>query len=485
MKTILPIKFNVQKYRFKYLALYHGLREAILSGKLAPGYKLPSTRELATIYEVNRNTVRQVYEMLMADGYIRTEMGSGTFVSTIPVKETAKVTLKKEIRLSDWGSRLPIEEPPSERTSSAINFGIGFTPELAHFPELEWRKAVNQAARELNYLILSKDPEQQGLFELREAIATYLRKTRGIICESEDIYITNGTMHAFSILAQLLIRSGDHVVIEDPTFGSMKDTILALGGKLLPVPVHSSDFLVKDWDSNLVYVTPSHQYPTGKVMPLEQRLALLEWAKQKNALIIEDDYDSEFRRKGRPIEPLKVLDYENRVIYLGTFSKTILPALRIGYAVIPSDIKPYFHAAKYFFEPYTTSALEQMAIANFLRTGSYEKHIRKMNRIYSNKYQLFKNLFNQYLPTAFDWIESESGLHLFGWWRFTEGKYQQFIKRCNEREVFWVNVVTGFSHKPPRPCGIFGFSHLTEDQMIVAISTMGEVFNDIMDGVYV
>ncbi|MBY0123584.1 PLP-dependent aminotransferase family protein [Bacillus sp. S/N-304-OC-R1] len=467
------------KYPYKYQTIYHFLKGLILDGKVEVGMKLPSSREMAKRYSVNRNTIKQVYEMLFADGYVSSIEGSGTFVAYSPKKLRLMEKSNKSFRLSDWGLRIPTDERrPSKK--GEINFsGSGFSPDISLFPVEEWKNALYQATRDVDFLMKSEDYHIQGLLTLREAIAAYLYRTRGMSSNPRDIVIINGVMQGIGILSQLLINPGDQVIVEDPSFQSIQANFIAAGASLIHVPIEPKGMMVSDWNSRMVYVTPSHQFPTGHIMKLEERLKLLQWAKENNAIIIEDDYDSEFQRKGRPIEPLKVLDYEDRVVYLGTFAKNILPSLRIGYAILPSDLVPEFLKARNLFGEYTTSIIEQMAAANFIKTGRLERHLRKLNRSYTQKYEVFKHSLAHYQFDAFDWIDTHAGLHLFGSWKHSQTEYQQFEMECANEGVTWERADYYYNLPPSQSKVIFGFSHLSEDDIQMGIRTMSEVFGKI------
>ncbi len=480
MNIFFTLDFEKSKCKYKYQALYHFIRDLILNGKVKIDTRLPSSRDMAVKYNVNRNTVKQVYEMLIADGYVSTVEGSGTFVAYSPTKLNLIEKSSTNLRLSKWSKRIPSSVSKEKSIKVTIDFGgAGFSPNLSHFPIQDWKKTVYEATRELNFLTDIPGYDPKGLIQLREAISSYIQRTRGMNIDPSQIIIINGVMQGIGILSQLLIDEGDKVVVEEPSFSSIQGNFITSGATLISAPIEPDGFSVQNWDSQLIYVTPSNQFPTGKVMSLEQRLNLLQWAKKKNAIIIEDDYDSEFRRKGRPIEPLKVLDYEDRVVFLGTFAKSILPHLRIGYAILPSDLVEEFLLARNLFGSYTTSALEQMAIALFIKSGKLERHLRRLNRIYSLKYEAFMHAIKTHLPDAFDWIDVDAGLHLFASWKHSTEKYKEFTKECLARGVQWESAQEYYLNPPTQQKAIFGFSHLDEQEIEKAVKLMGEVFEKI------
>ncbi|MBE4906734.1 PLP-dependent aminotransferase family protein [Bacillus luteolus] len=480
MNIFFTLDFEKSKYKYKYQALYHFIRDLILNGKVKIDTRLPSSREMAVKYNVNRNTVKQVFEMLIADGYVSSVEGSGTFVAYSPTKFNLIEKSSTNLRLSKWSKRIPSSPSKEKPIKATIDFGgAGFSPNLSHFPIQDWKKTIYEATRELNFLTEIPGYDSKGLIQLREAISAYIHRTRGMSTDPSQIIIINGVMQGIGILSQLLIDEGDKVVVEEPSFSSIQGNFITSGATLISAPIEPGGFSVKDWDSQLIYVTPSNQFPTGKVMSLEQRLNLLQWAKKKNAIIIEDDYDSEFRRKGRPIEPLKVLDYEDRVVFLGTFAKSILPHLRIGYAILPSDLVDEFLRARNLFGSYTTSALEQMAIALFIKSGKLERHLRRLNRIYSLKYEAFMLAIKTHLPDAFDWLDTDAGLHLFASWKHSSEKYKEFTKECLARGVQWESANEYYLNPPKQQKAIFGFSHLDEQEIEEAVKLMGEVFEKV------
>ncbi|HYK72884.1 MAG TPA: PLP-dependent aminotransferase family protein [Pseudoneobacillus sp.] len=482
MDLFYTLDLDNKQYSYKYQAIYHFLKEIILEGRVEVGTRLPSSREMATRYRVNRNTIKQVYEMLYADGYVSTLEGSGTFVAYSPKKLRLMERSNKSIQISEWAKRIPTKEQSIQKKGT-INFnGAGFSPSLDQFPLEDWKKTLYQATRDLHFLTDNVDYDVQGLLPLREAIAALLQRTRGMDVSPKNIVIINGVMQGIGILSHLLIDHGDQVVVEDPSFQSIQANFITAGAKLIHAPVQPDGLKVCDWDSRLIYVTPSHQFPTGRVMKMEERLKLLQWAKKRNAIIIEDDYDSEFQRKGRPIEPLKVLDFEDRVVYLGTFAKNILPALRIGYAILPQDLIPTFLQARNLYGEYTTSVIEQMAAAIFIKTGKLERHLRRMKRNYSQKYQVFQDSILKYKLSAFEWIDTSAGLHLFGNWKYSLDDYLLFKEECLKRGVSWQSADFYFSTITPKPTVIFGFSHLSEKNIIKGIKTMGEVLKTLNIG---
>ncbi len=480
MDFLIPFNVYLQKHRFKRAALYHALRDAIVGGALPYGTKLPSSRELARLYVVSRGTVNQAYEMLLAEGYVTASVGRGTHVSFQRRPGGAPGDNRTDMRLSAWGERVngfPLREA---KHAAKIEFTLGM-PDKAAFPVHEWNRRMRAEVRQMVDRQLSDAFMAQGHLPLREAISLYLRRSRGMDAAPEQIVVVNGSMQAIALLTQLLVNPGEPVVAENPGYAGTRRAIEAAGGVVLAADVDACGMKVEDWPSRLLFVTPGKQFPTGAVLSLERRRQLLEWAARRGAVIVEDDYDSEFRWGGRPIEPLKALDTEDRVVYIGTFSKTMLTDLRIGYVVLPAGLTAPFVKAKQLYEPHPTGIMEQRALAAFMNAGRYERHLRKMKRVYSKKYETLLHLLQEKLSDYFRVAESEAGLHIYAEWKHSEEAYLRYKAACLEAGVRWQDAGACFADRP-RPAACFGFSHLTEREMRDGVGLMARIGKDALSG---
>jgi GntR family transcriptional regulator/MocR family aminotransferase len=404
--------------------VYEELRQAILAGRLTPGEKLPSTRSLAQLLEVSRATITQSYDILLSEGYLETIVGSGTYVcrqlpdellSAKPLPSKLQPT-SSPISLSAYGERLndkaflrlPIPE-------LEISFTYG-RPAFDHFPIDLWRKLLSRHCRNhpevLDYTVYS-----QGYQPLREAIAAYISRSRAVNCHAEQIMIVGGSQQGLDLITRLLIDQGDWIAVEEPGYLGARRAFLAQGASLYPVSVDESGLVVGELTKNiippikLVYVTPSHQFPTGAVLSLPRRLELLAWAQKTGTMIIEDDYDSEYRYGERPIPALQGLDQSGSVIYVGTFSKVLFPALRLGYLVLPEDIVNVFARGKWLADR-QCSLLEQYALTDFITEGHLERHIRRMRSLYDQRRQtLVQSLFSHF-GNRVKILGENAGMHL-------------------------------------------------------------------------
>ncbi|WP_248927742.1 PLP-dependent aminotransferase family protein [Paenibacillus hamazuiensis] len=472
-----PLSTYLQEYGTKTDALYHALKDMILQGTAAHGSKLPSSRELAAQYDLARGTVSQVYDMLAADGYVRTETGKGTFVS-FGQRNTAGVTGNSSGAdlLSAWGKRAEQAEPPRARMRSPAypyDFHFGHV-DLSRFPSAEWNRCLYAEARRASGELAYGLETPQGDRRLRECLAHYLQRARGIAASPDHIVIVNGSMQAIALLAQLVIDSGDAAVLEQPGYHGISKAVRAAGGVCVYAPVDERGIVPAPWEAKLLFATPSRQFPTGAVLTLERRRELLRWANGRGALIVEDDYDSEFRHRGRPLEPLKALDSEGRVVYIGSFSKTMPAFLRIGYAVLPAGLVAPFCRAKELFEPLPTGLAEQKALAAFMQSGLYERHLRRMKRIYSRKFWHLQQLLKERLAHLFEWMEGDAGLHIFGWWKGDPEHYPAYREACNEAGVIWSESAAGIGEdgKLPRYGAYFQFQLLSMEQMELGVEAM-------------
>jgi GntR family transcriptional regulator/MocR family aminotransferase len=406
--------------------LYDGLRQSILNGRLAPGVRLPATRRLAEELGVSRNTVLNAYEQLLAEGYLEGKVGSGTYVPrTLPeemlqvqASGTQRPTPSRRRRLSQRGELLAAAAGrllPSSGLPRPFRPGI---PALDAFPFGTWQRLAAHYHRYPTRDLLNYN-YSAGHAPLRRAIAEHLGLARAVHCGPEQVLVISGAQQGLDIIARILLDPGDAVWIEDPGYRSARSALRGAGATLVPVPVDTEGLDVATGtarcpDARLVYVSPSHQYPLGVMMSLSRRLALLEWARRADAWVVEDDYDSEFRYAGRPLAALQGLDREGRVIYLGTFSKTLFPSLRLGYLVVPEDLVDNFTAARVVMDR-QPSTLTQAVVADFITEGHFLRHIRRMRTLYRERQDALLRAARRELDGLVEVCPCETGLHLMGW----------------------------------------------------------------------
>jgi len=371
--------------------IYDQLKQAILSGRTAAGTRLPSSRALADQHGISRNTVLIVYEQLLAEGYLETRPGAGTYVgAAMPAgvkaraQQPAVARSPRPVRLSRYSERLGALDVGTLSRGAGLRYSFHYgTVSAADFPVDIWRRLLlREIRRRSGQPYLYENP--QGLPELRAALSDYLQRGRGIRARPEQILIVNGSQQAIDLALRVLVDPDAAVVVEDPCYAGARLACEAMGARLIRVPVDADGLDTAQLPSpktsvRLAYVTPSHQFPTGGVMPAARRLALLDWAERGGTYVIEDDYDSEYRYEGRPVEPLQALDRAGLVIYSGTVSKVLSPGLRLGYMVLPPDLVRPFLQAKQLTDRHTAS-LDQAVFAHLIRDGHFERHIRRTRR---------------------------------------------------------------------------------------------------------
>ena len=403
-----------------YRQIEDNLRQMILSGALLPKQKLPSTRELATELTVSRITVKSVYEQLIAEGYVEAKVGAGTFVSEGLDSERPFIHKHNTIEeifcsepLSMAAKRISLSRA-NTRQGSIMPFRPG-VPALDKFPLKKWKRCVTQAMKEQNYSHFSYG-EPTGAIDLRKSIASHLADSRGMQVIPEQILITSGAQQAFVLISYVLINAKDTVWYENPGHIAGREVMNIVGAKVEPVPIDREgldlEYAKKHYDApKLIFTTPSHQQPLGVTMSLARRLALIKHAAEIDAWIIEDDYDSEFRYRGRPLPALSALDNTGRVLYVGTFSKSMFSAIRIGYLVIPELLVEPFAKARNILGQ-SSSPVTEIALAQFLSNGSFSEHIRKMRRIYRERKDGLLNALEEYCGDTLSPRQTDAGMHV-------------------------------------------------------------------------
>lgn len=457
----------------KYLQLYEHIRRAILDGQLKAGEQLPPSRTLARQLAVSRTTVMQAYEHLTAEGYLSGHTGAGTFVSeqvpgqlSRPVAPEEKApAISTQLLLSKRGEavfQLPSGRPASGQNLRPFRPGL---PALWDFPFQQWFRLMSRQSRSLGFESFGYgDPA--GYLPLRRAIAQYLRQSRGVRCEPEQVIIVSGTQQALVLACQLLLDPGDGAWIEDPGYNGAREAMRLAGVRPIPVPLDAEGLSVQAGrqiapEAKLVYVTPSHQYPLGVVMSLARRLELLDWAARYGAWILEDDYDSEYRYSGKPLAALQGIGRHDRVVYMGTFSKVMFPALRLGYLVAPPALAGPFRRAKDYTDR-GNSILEQATLAAFLEEGQLERHLRRMRLLYQERQQALVYWSEKLLGEALRVNPSDTGLHAVGWLQNDQDD-RRAAGLLLRREVI-ASPVSGYTQQFRQPPGlVLGYAPYREE----------------------
>jgi GntR family transcriptional regulator / MocR family aminotransferase len=391
--------------------IYRQLLDAILDGRLRAGERLPPTRELARRLEVSRNTVATAYDRLTAEGFLVGKVGAGTFVSTAPVTRLrSRSAPAGGVRpRASWRAAAPVM--PTRVDDPGYDFRVGM-PDPRLFPLETWRRLV---ARELKPSALRSaayaDPG--GRPDLRAAIARYVGVSRSVRTGADDVVVTNGAQQGLDLVGRVLIEPGAVVAVEEPGYPPARAVFESLGARVVGVPVDSDglDVTALPRAAALVYVTPSHQFPMGIPMSLARRTALLEWAEWAGAVVVEDDYDSEFRFSDRPLEPLQSLDTAGRVVYVGSFSKTLLPGLRLGFLVPPASLRSALRAAKQLSD-WHAEQTNQAALARLMDEGLLARHIRKAGREYAARHDLIVSRLASDFGAWLTVVPSAAGLHV-------------------------------------------------------------------------
>ena len=400
--------------------VYNAVRRAILEGVLEPGMRIPSSRALADDVRVSRTTTLLAYEQLLAEGYLETRRGSGTFVAAelpddLPQQASpGRRARTKHPQLSRRGVELAAMPGSARRIVGPPRaFRLG-APALDQFPLRLWGQLVSRRMRSMTLGQLDY-ADYAGWAELRTAVAEHVQAARGTTCVPDQVFIVGGTQRGLQMICSMLLDSGDQAWLEEPGYPGARSALAQAGARIVPVPVDGQGLDVvaaarRAPNARLAYVTPSNQFPLGVPMSLMRRLALLKWATSAGAWIVEDDYDSEFRYATRPLPCLHGLDADGRVLYVGTFAKSIFPAMRIGFVIVPVDLAPKVRAIRRGSEGHPPT-LEQMALADFIRDGHYATHLRRMRSIYLERVDALEAAAKEFCAGALRLRPIQTGLH--------------------------------------------------------------------------
>lgn len=470
-----------------YRQLYELYRQAILSEQLRKDAQLPSTRELAYELGVSRNTVSNAFEQLLAEGYIRAEVGSGTFVAAdfsnqplhSPIPSGRK--FRPQLELSSEAQRIA-RANYLHASLPAVPFRTGL-PALDAFPLQTWAHVVARSAREarisdLNY----SDP--QGNLNLRTTIAQYLRQFRAVKCDPEQVFILSGSQQALHLVARMLVQAGDSVWMEEPGYPGARSAFSAVGAHVIPVQVDAEGLNVRHATRlrkrpKVIYVTPSHQFPLGVTMSLSRRVSLLNLAERANSWIVEDDYDTEFRHVGMPLSSLQGLN-PNRVIYVGTFSKTMFPSLRLGYAILPEPLVRVFASSRRaadFCPPLHTQA----AMNIFIVEGHFARHLRKMRRLYKERLSVMVNALSYEFGDLLRVSASHTGISLVAW--LPEQIDDRHVTELASKSGILTIPLSSFYAGGKSKSGLFlGFGAITPNRIEEGTRKLGRVLKKLLIG---
>jgi GntR family transcriptional regulator/MocR family aminotransferase len=455
--------------------IYDSFRHRIIRRELRAGELVPSSRRLARELRVSRLPVLNAYAQLLAEGYFESRVGAGTFIATsLPAQHQSLGAAAARIdrasrRISSRAAAMPRYERPVW-AGSLGPFQIG-QPDLHSFPMDIWSKLIARYSRRVQVKGLQYgDP--MGLPELRETIAVYLRTARGVRCEADQIMIMSGSQQALDLTTRVIVDPGAAVWVEEPGYWLVHHVLRAAGCRSVPVPVDAEGLNVAagirlNRKARAAFVAPSHQYPLGVTMSATRRLQLLEWAQRADAWIVEDDYDSEYRYNSNPIASLQGMDPHDRVIYIGSFSKIMFPALRLGYVVIPSALVESFAAMRQSMD-LCPSHIPQAVMLEFIREGHFARHIRRMRPIYAERRKVFAAELARAFDESAEIIGDEAGLHVALWLPKLRDDQQLAVRAA--KESLWLSPLSAsYVGKSKRHGFVLGFGNTRANQIPTAV----------------
>jgi GntR family transcriptional regulator / MocR family aminotransferase len=463
-----------------YEQLARAIQAAIRKGRISAGGKLLPSRELASQLKVSRNTVVSAYELLCSQKWARSRHGSGTYVIRAPVqpvrvKERDKIPPQSRYssRLrnsphSGPGARMPLVRHDLQYGEPAVNTAL---------PDA-WRSHLRRAVREtaLGY------PMVQGLLELREEICRYLARRRGFVCSPRDVIIVSGTQQALALALRVLVDEGDLAVIEDPCYKLVSDAIRVHGARVFPTAVDDQGLVCSELPAvrpSLICVSPSHQFPSGAIMSQPRREELLRYATKHSSWIIEDDYDGEFRYDTTQIPALRSLDAGERVLYVGSFSKTLFPGLRLGYLICPAGLLEDFRRAKRY-DDLGCGNIEQHALATFMHSGAFERHLRKVMLELRKRRAALIGALRRYCPDM-RIHDSRSGMHMVAWLpHFTYRQLDALLLAARRRSLGVRPIHAYYANKPAAPGLLLGVASLSAAQLRVCARQLGEALTEVL-----
>ena len=464
--------------------VYRALRSEILARRFKPGARLPSTRALSAELGVSRNVAMLAYEQLLGEGYAQARTGSGTVVAPTLPEDWAERPAAAGLRpgaaparvqphLARAGTRAVEIARATRRRGAPRDRGPAYDfragrPSFGDFPRAVWCRLLGRRARSASRRELDYGPPE-GRLELREALAERLRRVRGVETTARRIVIVNGSQQALDLVTRVLLEPGDRVLIEEPHYLGARQAFAAGGAELVPALVDGDGMQIPKpvgrRAPRLAYVTPSHQFPTGVVLPLARRLELLDWAAGSGAFVVEDDYDSEYRYAGRPLQALAGLDDAGRVIYVGTFSKLMFPALRLGYLVLPDTLVEPIVAAKALADT-GSPTLEQLTLADFIREGHLDRHLHRSRARNASRRAALLAAVRDHFGERAEICGAATGLHVLVWLRGRDGEPIGSLARKAEAAGVAVYPVAPFYLHPPRRSGVLlGYGPLSERQI--------------------
>ncbi len=497
--SLLALSLDAEQDAPLHRQIYDQVREAVLTGRLAGGARLPSSRALARELHCSRNTITNAFELLLAEGYLEGRTGSGTYVSSVLPEEllsarkqrarpadaargTAAALSKRGRALSEIYRLGPtwLHDRKGGRQAGVNGAFTPNRPDVGQFPFEIFARLLNRTWRNPPDHLVRRGPVA-GYPPLRRAIAGYLRALRALDCSEDQVFITSGTQHGLDLIARILLDPGDRVWIEEPGYMGLRGPLIAAAAELVPVPVDAAGLSVaaglrKAPNARMVVVTPSHHYPLGVTMSLTRRLELLAWAREHAAWVVEDDYDSEFRYDGRPLAALQGLDESGRVLYLGTFTKTLFPTLRIGYLVVPPALVEPLARARAAIEDQPAAPV-QPALAAFIEDGHFAAHVRRMRKLYATRQEVLLDAGRADLTGLIRLVPDNAGMHLVG--SLEPGLAARLDDRAASARIAEIGITAPalsgyFIEKVRREGLLFGYAGVPETEIRSAIARLAE-----------